>query len=103
MVTLGMPVDGGVDVAVVGVVVLAVDGVDIGVVAVDQGSGHIVLGGERVRGAERHLGASNPLSTQDDVAAALVDRYGADVYAINGEDNDTYYATSTPPSTGIPR
>jgi len=35
--------------------------------------------------------ASNPLSTQDDVAAALVDRYGAQVYAINGEDNDTYY------------
>ena len=42
-------------------------------------------------GAEVALCASNPLSTQDDVAAALVDRYGADVYAINGEDNDTYY------------
>jgi adenosylhomocysteinase len=42
-------------------------------------------------GAEVVLCASNPLSTQDDVAAALVDRYGADVYAINGEDNDTYY------------
>jgi adenosylhomocysteinase len=43
-------------------------------------------------GAEVALCASNPLSTQDDVAAALVDRYGAEVYAINGEDNDSYYA-----------
>src|SRR5205823_13903678 len=42
-------------------------------------------------GAEVALCASNPLSTQDDVAAALVDRYGSQVYAINGEDNDTYY------------
>jgi adenosylhomocysteinase len=42
-------------------------------------------------GAEVVLCASNPLSTQDDVAAALVARYGAQVYAINGEDNDTYY------------
>ena len=42
-------------------------------------------------GAEVALCASNPLSTQDDVAAALVDRHGAGVYAINGEDNDTYY------------
>jgi adenosylhomocysteinase len=42
-------------------------------------------------GAEVVLCASNPLSTQDDVAAALVDRYGAEVYAINGEDNETYY------------
>jgi adenosylhomocysteinase len=42
-------------------------------------------------GAEVTLCASNPLSTQDDVAAALVDRYGAQVFAINGEDNDTYY------------
>ena len=42
-------------------------------------------------GADVTLCASNPLSTQDDVAAALVDRYGAQVYAINGEDNDTYY------------
>src|SRR5688572_26425501 len=43
-------------------------------------------------GAEATLCASNPLSTQDDVAAALVDRYGASVYAINGEDNDSYYS-----------
>ncbi len=42
-------------------------------------------------GADVALCASNPLSTQDDTAAALVDRYGAEVYAINGEDNDSYY------------
>src|SRR6266516_7540989 len=42
-------------------------------------------------GAQVALCASNPLSTQDDVAAALVDRHGAEVYAINGEDNDSYY------------
>ena len=42
-------------------------------------------------GAEVSLCASNPLSTQDETAAALVDRYGASVHAINGEDNDTYY------------
>ena len=42
-------------------------------------------------GANVALCASNPLSTQDDVAAALVDRYGTEVYAINAEDNDTYY------------
>jgi adenosylhomocysteinase len=43
-------------------------------------------------GAEVALCASNPLSTQDDVAAALVDRHGAEVYAVNGEDNESYYA-----------
>jgi adenosylhomocysteinase len=43
-------------------------------------------------GADVVLCASNPLSTQDDVAAALVDAYGIAVFAIKGEDNDTYYA-----------
>ncbi len=43
-------------------------------------------------GADVGLCASNPLSTQDDTAAALVDRYGAEVYAINGEDDASYYA-----------
>ncbi|MDQ4131290.1 MAG: adenosylhomocysteinase [Actinomycetota bacterium] len=43
-------------------------------------------------GAEVGLCASNPLSTQDGTAAALVDRYGAEVFAIHGEDNETYYA-----------
>ncbi len=43
-------------------------------------------------GADVVLCASNPLSTQDDVAAALVDEYGVRVYAIKGEDDATYYA-----------
>ena len=43
-------------------------------------------------GADLVLCASNPLSTQDDVAAALVERYDVSVFAIKGEDNDTYYA-----------
>ena len=42
-------------------------------------------------GAEVALCASNPLSTQDDVAAALVAEYGIATYAIKGEDNETYY------------
>lgn len=42
-------------------------------------------------GAELRVCASNPLSTQDDVAAALVEEYGIPVFAICGEDNDTYY------------
>jgi adenosylhomocysteinase len=42
-------------------------------------------------GAELALCASNPLSTQDDTAAALVQEYGIAVYAIKGEDNQTYY------------
>src|ERR671939_50154 len=43
-------------------------------------------------GADMVLCASNPLSTQDDVAAALVENYDVSVFAIKGEDNDTYYA-----------
>jgi adenosylhomocysteinase len=43
-------------------------------------------------GADVVLCASNPLSTQDDVAAALVSEYDVSVFAIKGEDNDTYYA-----------
>ena len=43
-------------------------------------------------GAEIVLAASNPLSTQDDVAAALVHHYGIRTYAIKGEDTDTYYS-----------
>jgi adenosylhomocysteinase len=42
-------------------------------------------------GGDLVLCASNPLSTQDDVAAALVDRFDVSVFAIKGEDNDTYY------------
>jgi adenosylhomocysteinase len=43
-------------------------------------------------GADVGLCASNPLSTQDDTAAALVDRYGAEVFAVHGEDTETYYS-----------
>jgi adenosylhomocysteinase len=42
-------------------------------------------------GADLVLTASNPLSTQDDVAAALVSQYEIPVYAVKGEDNVTYY------------
>jgi adenosylhomocysteinase len=43
-------------------------------------------------GADTTLCASNPLSTNDAVAAALVHRYSVKTYAMKGEDNDTYYA-----------
>ena len=42
-------------------------------------------------GADVALCASNPLSTQDDVAACLVRDFGIPVFAIKGEDNETYY------------
>jgi len=42
-------------------------------------------------GADVVLAASNPLSTQDDVAAALVSEFGLAVHARRGEDRDTYY------------
>src|SRR5467141_4529848 len=42
-------------------------------------------------GADVVLCASNPLSTQDDAAAALVQEFDVSVFAIKGEDNDTYY------------
>ncbi len=42
-------------------------------------------------GANVVLCASNPLSTQDDIAASLVEDYGIPVFAIKGEDNETYY------------
>jgi adenosylhomocysteinase len=43
-------------------------------------------------GADVALCASNPLSTQDDVAASLVRDYNIPTFAIKGEDNDSYYA-----------
>ncbi len=46
----------------------------------------LVAGGGEVR-----LCASNPLSTQDDVSASLVEDYNIPVFAIKGEDNETYY------------
>jgi adenosylhomocysteinase len=42
-------------------------------------------------GADLVLVASNPLSTQDDVAASLVKDYDIAVFAVNGENNETYY------------
>ena len=45
----------------------------------------------KAAGADLVLCASNPLSTQDDVAAALVEKYGIPVFAIRGEDTGTYY------------
>jgi len=42
-------------------------------------------------GAQTTVCASNPLSTQDDVSAALVKEYGIPTFAIKGEDNKTYY------------
>jgi adenosylhomocysteinase len=42
-------------------------------------------------GADIAISASNPLSTQDDVAAALVSEYDLSTFAIKGEDNETYY------------
>src|SRR5512140_3859055 len=43
-------------------------------------------------GADVALCASNPLSTQDDVAASLVRDFNVPVFAIKGEDNDSYYS-----------
>ncbi len=48
----------------------------------------------RAAGAEVALCASNPLSTQDDVAAHLVRDHGVHVYAIKGEDHETSTPTS---------
>ncbi len=45
----------------------------------------------QLAGADIVLTASNPLSTQDDTAAALVSAFEIPVFAIKGEDNDTYY------------
>lgn len=45
----------------------------------------------KAAGADAYLCASNPLSTQDEVAASLVKDWGISVYAIKGEDNKTYY------------
>src|ERR687886_532991 len=42
-------------------------------------------------GADVTLIASNPLSTQDEVAASLVKDFGISVFAVHGEDTDTYY------------
>ena len=46
----------------------------------------------KAAGAEVYVCGSNPLSTQDDVAAALVAHYGIPTFAIKGEDHKTYYS-----------
>ncbi len=46
----------------------------------------------RAGGADVSICASNPLSTQDDVAASLVKDYGISVFAVKGEDNKRYYS-----------
>lgn len=54
-------------------------------------------------GADLLLCASNPLSTQDDVAASLVKDYGVSTHAIKGEDNKTYYKHIRAAITHAPR
>ncbi len=54
-------------------------------------------------GAEVILAASNPLSTQDDVAAALVTEYGISTYARRGEDRDSYYAHLNAVADSLPQ
>ncbi|HIE47622.1 TPA: adenosylhomocysteinase, partial [Candidatus Bipolaricaulota bacterium] len=46
----------------------------------------------KAAGADVLLCASNPLSTQDEVAASLVADYGIEVFALRGEDEKTYYS-----------
>ncbi len=57
----------------------------------------------KAAGAEVILAASNPLSTQDDVAAALVTEYGISTYARRREDRDTYYAHLNTVADSIPQ
>src|SRR5437879_12735760 len=54
-------------------------------------------------GAEVRLCASNPLSTQDDVAASLVEHDGAAVFAIKAEYHHTYYGHIRSPSDHQPQ
>jgi len=53
-------------------------------------------------GAEIALCASNPLSTQDDTAAALVHEYGISTFARNAIDRDGYYAVATSSTRSTP-
>jgi adenosylhomocysteinase len=54
-------------------------------------------------GARTALAAANPLSTQDDTAAALAERHGAEVHAVRGEDADAYVANVTAVVAGDPQ
>ncbi len=53
--------------------------------------------------ADLVLVASNPLSTQDDVAASLVNDFNIPVYAIKGEDESSYYRHTSPPPSSTSR
>ena len=67
------------------------DGLRISVCAhVTSETANLVLA-LRDGGAETRLAASNPLSTQDDVAAALIVEYGVPTFAIKGEDHETFF------------
>src|SRR4029077_12387171 len=67
------------------------DGLRIGAcLHVTTGTAHLIRT-LSAGGADVILAASNPLSTQDDVAAALVAEYGLAVHARRGEDRDSYY------------
>src|ERR1700736_1026836 len=55
---LGLVVNGGQNVAVVGIVVLALDGEDRNIVIANQAGGHVVLRRERIGGAQHHVGAA---------------------------------------------
>ena len=77
---VGTVVDAGVDVAVVRLVVLALDGVDAHAVVVDEGGGDVVLGAQRVAGAEDDVGAARRQGAHE------VGRLGGDVQA--GADAD---------------
>ncbi len=55
---VGPVVDGGQNVAVIGVVVLALDGEDRNIMIAHQAGSNVVLGGERIRGAEHDIGAA---------------------------------------------
>ena len=72
---VGTVVDAGVDVPVVGVVVLALDGVDAHAVLLDERGGDVVLGAERVAGAQHHVGAAGRQGAHE------VGRLGGDVQA----------------------
>jgi adenosylhomocysteinase len=54
-------------------------------------------------GARTALAAANPLSTQDDTAAALAERHGAEVHAVRGEDADAYVANVAALVAGDPQ
>ena len=82
MVMLGLWSTHGVDVRVVGVVVLALDGVDADAVVVDQRRGHVVLRGQRVAGAEDDVGAAGHQRAHEAGGLGGDVQAGADAHAL---------------------